>query len=53
LLFAQEGTFQERLSDVAELFASNAEVMEIVNFVRNGSNRPLCMPSRETRFETA
>ena len=51
LLFAQEGTFQERLSDVAELFASNAEVMEIVNFVRNNTNRPLCMPNRETRAE--
>lgn len=53
LLFAQEGTFQERLSDVAELFASNAEVMEIVNFVRNNTNRPLCMPNRETRNELA
>jgi UDP-N-acetylglucosamine acyltransferase len=53
LLFAQEGTFQERLADVAELFASNAEVMEIVNFVRNGSNRPLCMPSRESRTDSA
>lgn len=53
LLFAEEGTFQERLSDVAELFASNAEVMEIVNFVRNNTNRPLCMPNRETRNELA
>jgi UDP-N-acetylglucosamine acyltransferase len=53
LLFAQEGTFQERLSDVAELFASNAEVMEIVNFVRVGGNRPLCMPNRENRPEPA
>lgn len=53
LLFAEEGTFQERLSDVAELFASNAEVMEIVNFVRNNTNRPLCMPNRETRNEMA
>jgi len=53
LLFAEEGTFQERLSDVAELFASNAEVMEIVSFVRNNTNRPLCMPNRETRNEMA
>jgi len=51
LLFAQEGTFQERLADVAELFASNAEVMEIVNFVRAGGSRPLCMPNRESRAE--
>ena len=53
LLFAQEGTFQERLADVAELFANNLEVMEIVNFVRGGGNRPLCMPNRETRTESA
>jgi UDP-N-acetylglucosamine acyltransferase len=53
LLFAQEGTFQERLADVAELFANNAEVMEIVNFVRGGGNRPLCMPDRENRSESA
>jgi UDP-N-acetylglucosamine acyltransferase len=49
LLFAQEGTFQERLADVAELFANQPEVMEIVNFVRAGGNRPLCMPDRENR----
>ena len=53
LLFAQEGTFQERLSDVAELFANNEEVMEIVNFIRAGGNRPLCMPNRESRAEPA
>ena len=53
LLFAQEGTFQERLADVAELFANNGEVMEIVNFVRAGGSRPLCMPNRETRSEPA
>jgi len=53
LMFAQEGTFQERLADVAELFASNAEVMDIVNFVRAGGSRPLCMPIRESRAEPA
>jgi UDP-N-acetylglucosamine acyltransferase len=53
LMFAQEGTFQERLADVAELFANNGEVMDIVNFVRSGGSRPLCMPNRENRTETA
>jgi len=51
LLFAQEGTFQERLADVAELFANRPEVMDIVNFVRAGGNRPLCMPDRESRSD--
>jgi UDP-N-acetylglucosamine acyltransferase len=47
LLFAAEGTFQERLSDVAELFTQNAEVMDIVVFVRETSARGLTMPKPE------
>ena len=44
LLFAEEGTFQERIEDCAELYAKNPDVMEIVNFVRADAARPLCMP---------
>ena len=44
LLFAEEGTFQERIEDAAQLYAKNPEVMEIVEFVRADSSRPLCMP---------
>lgn len=44
LLFAEEGTFQERLEDCAELYASNPHVMEIVSFIRVDAARPLCMP---------
>jgi UDP-N-acetylglucosamine acyltransferase len=44
MLFAEEGTLQERLEDVADLFAGKAEVMEIVDFVRAESARPLCLP---------
>jgi len=44
LLFAEEGTFQERLEDVAELYAHVAEVREIVTFIRADAQRPLCMP---------
>ncbi|OYW27675.1 MAG: acyl-[acyl-carrier-protein]--UDP-N-acetylglucosamine O-acyltransferase [Caulobacter sp. 12-67-6] len=47
LLFADEGTFQERLEDVAEIHAGNVEVMEIVDFIRSDNNRPLCLPERE------
>jgi UDP-N-acetylglucosamine acyltransferase len=47
LMFADEGTFQERLDDVAEIHAGNAEVMEIVDFIRADANRPLCLPERE------
>lgn len=44
LLFAEEGTFQERLDDVAETFAHEPLVREIVDFVRAEAQRPLCMP---------
>lgn len=44
LLFAEEGTFQERVEDAAQTYANNAEVMEIVDFIRADSARPLCMP---------
>jgi UDP-N-acetylglucosamine acyltransferase len=47
LLFADEGTFQERLDDVAEAHADTPEVMEIVEFIRAEGNRPLCLPERE------
>ncbi len=44
LLFAEEGTFQERLEDVSQTYAKTPEVMEIVDFIRADGNRPLCMP---------
>ena len=44
LLFAEEGTFQERLEDAAQLYADNPEVMEVVDFIRADSARSLCMP---------
>lgn len=45
LIFAQEGTMAERLEDVAELFRDNEAVMEIVNFIRADSSRPICQPT--------
>ena len=44
LLFADEGTFQERLEDVARVFANSLEVGEIVDFIRADAERPLCQP---------
>jgi UDP-N-acetylglucosamine acyltransferase len=43
-LFAEEGTLQERLEDVAELFSENPYVMEIVEFVRAATSRAICQP---------
>jgi UDP-N-acetylglucosamine acyltransferase len=45
LIFAQEGTMAERLEDVAELFRGNEAVMEIVDFIRADSSRPICQPT--------
>lgn len=45
LLFAPEGTFQERLDDVSRVFRNCPEVGEIVDFIRADASRPLCLPS--------
>lgn len=47
MLFAEEGTFQERLEDTAAAYAASPEVMEIVDFVRADASRPLTTPQRE------
>ncbi len=44
LMFAEEGTMSERLSDVAAMFKNNAPVMEIVNFIQTDSSRAVCQP---------
>jgi UDP-N-acetylglucosamine acyltransferase len=44
LLFAQEGTLQERLEDVAQLFQADELVVEIVEFIRKASSRGICTP---------
>jgi UDP-N-acetylglucosamine acyltransferase len=44
LLFAQEGTLAERVSDVAGLYSVNKAVMDIISFVRSDSSRPICQP---------
>jgi UDP-N-acetylglucosamine acyltransferase len=44
LMFADEGTFQERLDDVIDQYGHSSEVVEIVNFIRKDSTRPICLP---------
>jgi UDP-N-acetylglucosamine acyltransferase len=43
-LFAPEGTLKERMEDVAEEFAGNAEVNEILDFIRGGGDKQFCVP---------
>ncbi len=44
LLFAEEGSFQERIEDTAATFGESPEVMEIVDFIRGDAARPICLP---------
>jgi UDP-N-acetylglucosamine acyltransferase len=48
LLFADEGTFQERLDDAMATYGGDcAEVSEIIAFIRADAGRPLCLPERD------
>jgi len=47
MLFAEEGTFQERLADTIDTYQAVPEVMEIIDFIRADAARPLCLPERE------
>lgn len=44
VLFGEDGSLQERLETVARDFASNTEVMRIVEFLREDSSRNVCLP---------
>jgi UDP-N-acetylglucosamine acyltransferase len=44
LIFAEEGTMSERIEDVAQDFAENEAVMEIVDFIGKDSSRSICQP---------
>jgi UDP-N-acetylglucosamine acyltransferase len=50
LLFSSEGTFQERLQEVAEEFTGCGPVMEIVDFIREDSSRKICQPGDGGEF---
>ena len=44
LLFAPEGTFNERLAEVKETYSKNLLIKEILSFLSKSSNRPLVHP---------
>ena len=44
LLFADEGTLKERLDDVTQEYSHLAHVSEILDFIRDGQNRAICVP---------
>ena len=47
LLFAPEGEMAERIDEVTAQFSSCAPVMEIVEFIKESSQRGICQPRQE------
>lgn len=43
-LFQTDGTFADRLTSVAEQYRDSALVIELVDFIRSGDNRSICLP---------
>lgn len=48
LLFAEEGTFAERLEDVQRIYGNQALVMDIIEFIRGKDKRNICMPNMKS-----
>ena len=46
LLFANEGTFKERFDEVKSLYGHEEEVVSILEFIKEGGDKPLCHPDR-------
>ena len=44
LLFAPEGTIQERIKDVSDEFKNNEPVMDIIKFIEGSASRAICQP---------
>jgi UDP-N-acetylglucosamine acyltransferase len=51
LLFAQEGTFAERIADVAHQFSGQPHVNEILAFLKEGGDRAICVPAQSREAE--
>lgn len=46
-LFEGEGEFSTRLETVGETYGDLPEIVEILDFIRDGAKRPLCLPNAE------
>jgi len=47
MLFAPEGTLAERLDETASHYKEQAQVAQIVEFIRAASDRPICQPKSD------
>ena len=46
LMFAEDGTFQERLNEVDELYGDIDIVRDVLNFIHETADKPLCHPPK-------
>ena len=46
-LFADDGTFEQRMEQVTKDYADQPQIMELITFAREKSRFPLCQPSRK------
>lgn len=44
LMFANEGTLEERIEDVKSMFSDDAIITQVIDFMQAPRNRPLCLP---------
>lgn len=44
MIFASEGTLRERVNDAAEIFSSSRLVQDVVTFLNDANERPICAP---------
>lgn len=44
MIFSSEGTLKERVEDAATLFSNEAMVQDVVKFITDASDRPICLP---------
>jgi UDP-N-acetylglucosamine acyltransferase len=47
MLFAPEGTLAERIEETATHYKDQAQVAQIVDFIRAASDRPICQPKTD------
>jgi UDP-N-acetylglucosamine acyltransferase len=52
-LFADSGTFAERLESVTKKYAGDAVVGKVIAFIQQGSSRALVQPARGGDAETS
>lgn len=44
LMFAEEGTFKERIQDATDIYKDNSLAMDIVDFINGRDKRSICIP---------